>query len=296
MKPERVVVGTSSIKAGEIMRSLYEPFVRNGNPVYVMDERSAELVKYASNAFLATKISFINEMATICERVGADVDNVRVGMGKDSRIGSQFLYAGIGYGGSCFPKDVQAMAHTARAHDYDFGILQAVMSVNKAQGERFIRRVFDYYDNDVTGRTFAIWGLAFKANTDDIREAPALRVIEELLESGAQVVVYDPEAMENVKNLLGNRIRYAKDMYEATSCADALIISTEWNEFRNPNLTQLGSLLYEPVIFDGRNLFDPDKMAEAGYEYFSIGRKHQAPRARFQGSRAARSLEIPTAA
>jgi len=295
MKPERVVVGTSSLKAADIMRSLYEPFVRNGNPIYVMDERSAELVKYAANAFLATKISFMNEIATICERVGANVDNVRTGIGKDSRIGSQFLYAGIGYGGSCFPKDVQAMAYTARENDYDFSILQAVMDVNKAQGQRFIRRMFDYYDNDVTGRTFAIWGLAFKANTDDIREAPALRLIDELLEAGAQVIVYDPEAMANVKRIFGDRIRYAQDIYAALPHTDALIIATEWNEFRNPNLDRVGSLLHEKVIFDGRNLFDPDKMAEAGFEYYSVGRQSQAPRARFREPVDVRSTYYPTA-
>ena len=274
LKPERVVIGTASATAGEIMKGLYEPFVRNGNPILVMDERSAELVKYASNAFLAMKISFINEIANVCEKVGANVDRVRAGMGKDSRIGPQFLYPGLGYGGSCFPKDVQALDFLASENDYSFEILKAVLRVNEHQRDLFVNRIVDFYEGDVSGKRFALWGLAFKPNTDDVREAPAHSIARGLTERHASVIAYDPEAMENSRRVLGDSIEYASDMYASLSGADALIIATEWNEFRNPDLNFIRRTLERPVIFDGRNLFEPDRLAEMGIEYHSIGRQH----------------------
>ncbi len=274
LKPERVVIGTASATAAEIMKGLYEPFVRNGNPILLMDERSAEMVKYASNAFLAVKISFINEIANVCEKVGANVDRVRAGMGKDSRIGSQFLYPGLGYGGSCFPKDVQAMDFLASENDYSFEILKAVLRVNERQRDRFVNRIVEYYDGDVAGKRFALWGLAFKPNTDDVREAPAHSIARSLIARHASVIAYDPEAMENTKQALGDSIEYANDMYAALSGADALIIATEWNEFRNPDLHFIRKTLERPVIFDGRNVFEPERLAEMGIEYHSIGRRY----------------------
>jgi UDPglucose 6-dehydrogenase len=273
MKPERVVVGTKSQKARELMEELYEPFVRQGNPIIFMDEHSAEVTKYAANAFLATKISFMNEIANLCELVGADVDQVRRGIGTDSRIGKRFLFAGVGYGGSCFPKDVQALHKTAQENNYSFDILKAVMDVNYRQRELFYKKIEAKYGKDLGGKTIALWGLAFKPNTDDIREAPALYIIEKLLEAGAKVRAYDPEAIENVKRIFGEEVYFAKDEYDAVASADFLVIVTEWNEFRSPNFDKIKAGLKEPVIFDGRNLYDRGKMRELGFAYDSIGRE-----------------------
>jgi UDPglucose 6-dehydrogenase len=272
MKPDRVVIGSSSEKANKLMRQLYEPFVRQGNPIIFMDERSAEMTKYAANSYLATRISFMNEIANLCEAVGADVDKVRTGMGSDARIGKRFLFPGIGYGGSCFPKDVQALAMTAEENNYDFKILKSVMEVNDLQKERMGIKVKRFYNNDLAGKTFALWGLAFKPNTDDIREAPALEIIDELLESGAKVKCFDPEAMENVKAIYGDKIYFANDQYDTLVDADALIIATEWNVFRTPSFDVLKKLLKKSIIFDGRNLYDLESMKSEGFHYESIGR------------------------
>lgn len=273
MKPDRVVIGASSDRAKKVMGDLYAPFVRQGNPVIFMDEKSAELTKYAANSFLATKISFMNEIAQLCERLGADVDMVRRGIGSDERIGKRFLFPGIGYGGSCFPKDVQALIKSSEEVDYDFQILKSVERVNEIQKTHLIPKIHAYFNNDLKGKHFALWGLAFKPNTDDIREAPALYIIESLLKSGATVSAYDPEAMNNVKGLLYDSIRYSMNPYEALNKADALIIATEWAEFRTPDFDQIESQLKNKVIFDGRNLFDVLKINELGYHYESIGRK-----------------------
>ena len=270
MKPERVVIGTSSKKAEEVMAQLYEPFVRQGNPVIFMDERSAEMTKYAANSFLATKISFMNEIANLCERVGADVDQVRRGIGTDSRIGKRFLFPGLGYGGSCFPKDVQALHFTAAQNQYDFRILDSVMKVNYDQRKLFLNEVLSYYKGDVKGKTIALWGLAFKPNTDDIREAPALFLIEELTKLGASIRAYDPEAMPNVKREMGDKAYFATDQYDALTGADFLIIATEWNTFRSPDFDRVVSLLKTKVIFDGRNLYAMNHMKELGFYYYSV--------------------------
>ncbi|MBX2904014.1 MAG: UDP-glucose/GDP-mannose dehydrogenase family protein [Chitinophagales bacterium] len=272
LKPERVVVGTQSERAKKIMEELYLPFVRQGNPVIFMDERSSELTKYAANAFLATKISFMNEIANLCEKVGADVDMVRKGIGTDSRIGKQFLYAGIGYGGSCFPKDVQALHFTSKEYEYNFGILNAVMEVNALQRQYFFNKIAAHYQGGLQGKTVAVWGLAFKPNTDDIREAPALYLIDELLAAGATVRAYDPEAIAHVERIYGNKVFFASDEYDALNGADFLVIVTEWNAFRSPDFDRIKSLLKEPVIFDGRNVFNLDTMKELGFSYQSIGR------------------------
>lgn len=273
MKPERVVIGTSSARAKKIMETLYAPFVRQGNPLVFMDERSAELTKYAANSFLATKISFMNEIANLCELVGADVDSVRKGIGTDSRIGKRFLFPGIGYGGSCFPKDVQALAKSSSDVKYDFRILEAVMEVNSDQKTRLIPRIKDFYKGDLKGKVFAVWGLSFKPHTDDIREAPALSNIEELLNAGAIVKAHDPESMENVKQLLGDKIEFTNTPYDAAKGADAIFIATEWPEFRTPDFEKLIAGLKHKVIFDGRNLYDLTQMKELGFTYFSIGRE-----------------------
>lgn len=273
MKPDRVVIGTSSKRAKDVMERLYAPFVRQGNPLIFMDEKSAELTKYAANAFLAMKISFMNEMANLAEIVGANVDKVRIGIGTDSRIGKRFLFSGIGYGGSCFPKDVLALAKTAEENKYDFKILKAVMEVNTNQKVALMPKINNYYGNNLKGKHFAMWGLAFKPNTDDIREAPALYMIDSLLAQGATVTAYDPEAMENVESNLGNKIKYADNAYDALHNADALIVVTEWSEFRSPDFKKIQNYMNDKVIFDGRNLFEPEQMRELGFHYESIGRE-----------------------
>jgi len=273
MKPDRVVVGTMDERARKLMGELYGPYVRQGNPVIFMDERSSELTKYAANSFLATKISFMNEVANLCELVGADVDMVRRGIGADDRIGKRFLFSGIGYGGSCFPKDVQALARSAQENKYDFKILNSVMHVNEIQKKVLVEKMRKYYKDGLKGKKFAIWGLAFKPETDDIREAPALYIIDELLKEGATVVTFDPEGMPNVKRLLGDKIGYAVNRYDALEGADALLIVTEWPVFRTPDFDFMKEKLKAPVIFDGRNLYDLERMKDYGFYYNSIGRK-----------------------
>ena len=273
MKPDRVVIGTRSERAQKLMAELYAPYVRQGNPIFFMDERSSELTKYAANSFLATKITFMNEVANLCEIVGADVDAVRKGIGSDDRIGKRFLFPGIGYGGSCFPKDVQALAIAASAHQYDFQILKAVMDVNERQKTILADKVLKYFKNNIKGKHFALWGLAFKPETDDIREAPALYIIDELIKHGATISAFDPEAMKNVKTLLGDKITFATNQYETLENADALLIATEWSVFRNPDFDRMDDVLKNKIIFDGRNLFDLQKMIDLGYYYNSIGRK-----------------------
>jgi UDPglucose 6-dehydrogenase len=277
MKPDRVVIGASTDKAKQIMGQLYGPYVRQGNPIINMDKRSAELTKYAANSFLATKITFMNEIARICELLGADVDMVRKGMGSDDRIGKRFLFPGIGYGGSCFPKDVQALAKSAEEVNYDFRILESVMNVNEEQKVYLVPKIKKYFGGDLQGKHFALWGLAFKPNTDDIREAPALYIIRELLNEGATVSAYDPEAMPNVKQVVGDTINFASSPYEALEKADALIIATEWNEFRTPDFGRVSEMLSNKAIFDGRNLFDLAQMRQLDFYYFSIGRETIIP-------------------
>ncbi|MCL4136483.1 UNVERIFIED_CONTAM: hypothetical protein GTU68_036024 [Idotea baltica] len=272
LKPDRIVVGTNSDKAREIMHNLYEPFVRQGNPIYFMDRRSSELTKYAANSYLATRISFMNEIANICEETGANVDNVRMGMGSDSRIGKRFLFAGVGYGGSCFPKDVLALHKTSKDHNYDFKILDSVINVNQLQRERMVSKIRNYYNDNLKGKKFAIWGLAFKPNTDDIREAPAIHIINELLEAGATISAYDPEAIENTKRIFGDQVEFTADAYSALQDADSLIVLTEWNVFRTPDFDKMAELLKHKVIFDGRNLYKLYSMKEMGYYYNSVGR------------------------
>ncbi len=280
MKPDRVVVGTKSERARALMEQLYKPFVRQGNPVYFMDERSAEITKYAANSYLATRITFMNELANICEKVGADVEVVRKGMGSDTRIGKRFLFPGIGYGGSCFPKDVQALGKTSSQFGYDFKILNSVMEVNDKQKLVLFHKIKEYYKGDLTGKTIAIWGLAFKPNTDDIREAPALYIIEELVKAGAKIQAFDPEAMDNVQNYfkakgeaLSNSITYCDNAYATLENADCLAILTEWSIFRTPDFERMKSTLKEPVLFDGRNLYETQLLEAGGFYYNSIGRK-----------------------
>lgn len=273
MKPERVIVGTSNERSKKIMEELYEPFVRSGNPIYFMDERSAEITKYAANSFLATKISFMNEIATLCELTGADVDKVRIGIGSDSRIGKRFLFPGVGYGGSCFPKDVMALVNTANENQYDFKILKSVIQVNEIQIERFIQKIKDHYNGNIKNRHFAVWGLAFKPNTDDVRESPSHKIIKKLLSHGATVSAFDPEAIETSKPVLGNSVSYAEHSYSALENADALLIITEWSEFHSPDFAKIKATLKAPVIFDGRNIYDVEKMRQDGFIYYSVGRK-----------------------
>ena len=277
MKPDRVVIGTSSEKAADTMTRLYEPFVRQGNPILVVDERSAEMIKYTANSILATRISFMNEIANLCERVGANVDKVRLGISKDHRIGRHFLYAGIGFGGSCFPKDVQALHRTGRQNGYEFQILDSVLQVNDQQRELLVHRLDEHFDGNLAGKKIAVWGLAFKPNTDDVREAPSHIIIDGLLERGAQIEAFDPEAIETTKATFGDRIDYAPDMYAPLDGADALVICTEWHEFRRPNLAKVRDAMNAPLVFDGRNLYEPARMAEMGFDYYSIGRPHVAP-------------------
>ncbi len=273
MKPDRVVIGTKSERAQKIMSELYSPYVRQGNPIIFMDERSSELTKYAANSFLATKISFMNEIANLCELVGADVDAIRRGIGADERIGKRFLFPGIGYGGSCFPKDVQALVQSASEHTYDFKILNSVLEVNALQKKILVEKLLNYYKGDIKGKKFALWGLAFKPETDDIREAPALDIIGNLLEYGATITAFDPQAMSQVKNIFGEQISFSSNQYDALEGADALVIATEWSLFRNPDFDRMESLIKHKVIFDGRNLYDLQKMIDLGYYYNSIGRK-----------------------
>ena len=272
MKPDRVVIGTSSDRAQKVMEQLYKPFVRQGNPIIFMDEKSAELTKYAANSFLATKITFMNEIANFCERVGADVDKVRIGIGSDTRIGKRFLFPGIGYGGSCFPKDVQALVKSGRQENFEFEILNAVMAVNENQKTVLMPKIKNFFRNDLKGKKIALWGLAFKPDTDDIREAPALYMIDALVKEGAEVTAYDPEAMKNVRNLIGDKISYASSEYDTLNGADALVICTEWGVFRNPDFDKIKSLMKDTVIFDGRNLFEVEDMNQLGFYYSSIGR------------------------
>lgn len=272
MKPDRIVIGTTSERAQKLLTELYAPYVRQGNPIIFMDERSAELTKYAANAFLATKISFMNEIAQMCERLGADVDMIRKGIGSDERIGKRFLFPGIGYGGSCFPKDVKALMHSAKEVNYEFKILNAVTDVNERQKQHIVTKIKRYYNGDLTGKHFALWGLAFKPNTDDIREAPALEIINELTEAGATVCAYDPEAVSNVRAIVGAKIGFSETQYDCLENADALIVATEWNEFRTPDFEKMLSVLKDPVIFDGRNVFDVQQMEKKGFHYESIGR------------------------
>jgi UDPglucose 6-dehydrogenase len=273
MKPDRVVLGTSSERAIKVMEKLYKPFVRQGNPIYFMDEKSAELTKYAANSFLATKITFMNEVANFCELVGADIDKVRAGIGSDTRIGKRFLFPGIGYGGSCFPKDVQALVKSGNDLGYSFEILNSVIRINQSQKTILFPKIKNYFKGSLQGKRIAVWGLAFKPDTDDIREAPALYLIDELLESGAEICAYDPEAMDNVKSLIGDKIEYAANEYDVLHNCDALLICTEWAIFRNPDFEKITKNLKEMVVFDGRNLFDIDEMNSKGFYYSSIGRK-----------------------
>lgn len=273
LKPDRVVIGTSSERARKLMDELYQPFVRQGNPIYYMDERSSEMTKYAANSYLAMRISFMNEMANLCERAGANVDMVRIGMGSDARIGKRFLFPGVGYGGSCFPKDVQALAHTADEYGYNFQLVKSVMEVNDRQKIILGDKILSYFGGDIKGKTFAVWGLAFKPETDDIREAPSLYLIDALLAAGAHVRAFDPEAMGNVRAIYGDKVYFAENQYDALLEADALVIVTEWSEFRNPDYTRIKSTLKAPIIFDGRNVYSLEKMNELGFVYQSMGRK-----------------------
>lgn len=273
LKPDRVVIGTSSDRARKTMEHLYKPYVRQGNPIIFMDEKSAELTKYAANSFLATKITFMNEIANFCEKVGADVDMVRIGIGSDTRIGKRFLFPGIGYGGSCFPKDVQALAKSGKEYGYEFSILDSVMRVNEEQKVIIMPKIKAYFNNELKGKKIALWGLAFKPDTDDIREAPALYIIDELLKLGAEITAYDPEAMDNVKEKYGDKINFATDRDSALDGADALVIATEWQVFRNPDFSKMASKMSQKVIFDGRNLYDLKEMKELGFYYNSIGRE-----------------------
>ena len=272
MKPDRVVVGTSSDKAKRLMNELYKPFVRQGNPILFMDEKSAELTKYAANSFLATKITFMNEIANYCELIGADVDSVRKGIGTDSRIGKRFLFPGIGYGGSCFPKDVLALRKAGKDVNYDFKIVDAVLNVNHFQKLSLVDKVKHYFGNDLSNKTFALWGLAFKPETDDIREAPSLYIIDALLDLGADIIAYDPEAINNVKGLIGDKIKFAENSYDALKDVDALLIATEWSAFRNPDFNKMQELMKSPIIFDGRNLYDLETMNSKSFFYQSVGR------------------------
>lgn len=273
MKPDRIVIGTSSEKAKELMKTLYEPFVRSGNPIYFMDEKSAEVTKYAANCFLATKITFMNEIANYCERVGANVDMVRIAMGADNRIGKRFLFPGIGYGGSCFPKDIKALQKSFQETNVESNIIDAVIETNEKQKLVLVEKILKHFKNDIKDKRFALWGLAFKPETDDVREAPAFKIIDKILELGGKITAYDPEAMENTRRIYGNKIEYAKDAISTCKDADALIIATEWNEFRTPDFEAIKKSMKEFVIFDGRNVFDNEKALKYKFVYYSIGRK-----------------------
>ena len=272
MKPDRVVIGVSSPKAEKILKETYNPFVRSGNPIIVMDENSAEMTKYASNSYLAARITFINEIANLCEHIGANVDHVRYGMGTDSRIGTQFLYPGMGFGGSCFPKDVRALSSMAEKSGYDFQMLKSILNVNQLQRTRIIKKITDYFGENLKDLRIAVWGLAFKANTNDIRESPSHYLIKVLKSKGASIIAFDPEAIETTKQEFGTLIEYAKDQYAALERADALVIATEWNEFRRPDFKKMKKLMNNPLIFDGRNLYEPNIISQYGFDYFSVGR------------------------
>jgi UDPglucose 6-dehydrogenase len=272
MKPDRIVVGSKSPRALAIMQDLYAPFIRTGNPLIIMDERSSELTKYAANSFLATKVSFMNEIANLCERVGADIEQVRKGMGTDPRIGPQFLFAGIGYGGSCFPKDVSALLKTSQSNSYKFDILESVTAVNREQKRVIVEKIKRHFKGALKGRTITLWGLSFKPNTDDIRDAPSLTIIDALLKKGATIRVHDPVANSEMKRRIGNVVKYFDNNYDALKGADALVIVTEWNEFRRPDFERMMSLMQHPVIFDGRNIYNPKVMSEKGFIYYGIGR------------------------
>jgi UDPglucose 6-dehydrogenase len=273
LKPDRIIIGSRNKKAISVLTDLYSPFVRTGNPILVMDERSAEMTKYAANAFLATKISFMNELANLCERTGADIDLVRTGIGSDPRIGQQFLFAGVGYGGSCFPKDVKALIKTGHEHEYELKILQAVDEVNERQKKILFKKLMRYFNNQLQNKVVALWGVSFKPNTDDVREAPSLTIISSLLESGAKVRAHDPIALNQIKALYDGKVGFFENYYDTLKQADALVIVTEWNEFRRPDFEKMKSLMKKPVIFDGRNIYDPKLMKEKGFEYFGIGRR-----------------------
>ncbi len=273
MKPERIIIGTRSKFAEEILRDLYEPFVRSGNPIFVFDERTAEVVKYAANSFLATKISFMNDLSAFCEAVGADIEKVRIGIGSDSRIGRRFLFAGLGFGGSCFPKDIRALLHSAEEVNTPLTIVKAAYEVNQKQIHWFFNKILKRLGNNISNLRFALWGLAFKPNTDDVREAPAFKIIDLLLEHNARICVYDPEAIENTRKVYGEKIEYSKNMYECLDGADALIIATEWTIFRNPDFMQMKAAMKQPLVFDGRNLFSLEEMDKYGFEYYCVGRQ-----------------------
>ncbi len=272
MKPDRIVVGADDPRAGKILRDLYAPFVRTGSPVLMMDIRTSELVKYAANAFLAARISFMNEIANVCEEVGADVEMIRKGLASDGRIGPSFLFSGVGFGGSCFPKDIRALVQTAREKNYTMSILEAVGSVNANQAQRFVEKVVKHFSNDLEGKRIAVWGLSFKPRTNDMRDAPSIRIIEALLKEGAMISAYDPEAGDEARKIFGNRIQYATNNYNCLEGADALLVLTEWQVFRNPNFERMKSAMRQPVVFDGRNIFDPAHMRQQGFKYSSIGR------------------------
>jgi len=272
LKPDRVVIGSDSKKATEIMQEVYSPFLRTGNPIIIMDVKSAEMTKYAANSFLAVKISYANEIANICEQVGADAEMVRIGMCSDSRIGTRFLFPGVGYGGSCFPKDIKAMIKTAKDFNCEYKLLKAADETNKEQKQIFIRKILKKFGQDLSGKTFAIWGLAFKPKTNDMREAPAITVIEALISRGAKVVAFDPKATNNAKEIFGNKITYAKNAYEALKNADCMILLTEWNEFRRPDFEKMKSLMKSPIIFDGRNQYDKKRLKHHGFEYYCVGK------------------------
>jgi UDPglucose 6-dehydrogenase len=273
MKPDRIVVGADDVRAGEILRDLYAPFVRTGSPVLMIDVRTAEMVKYAANAFLAARISFMNEIANACEQVGTDVEMIRKGMAADSRIGPAFLFAGVGFGGSCFPKDTRALIQTAKENGYHMRILEAVDTVNAEQPVRFVNKIRKHFDKDLKGKRIALWGLAFKPRTNDMRDAPSIRIIKTLLEEGVSVIAYDPEAMEEARGIFGNQIQYAANNYGCIEGADALLVVTEWQVFRNPNFDRMKAIMRQPVIFDGRNIFDPANIRQLGFTYYCIGRK-----------------------
>lgn len=277
LKPDRVVIGSNSQRATEIMQELYSPFLRTGNPVIIMDVKSAEMTKYAANSFLAVKISYANEIANICEKVGADAEMVRIGMCSDKRIGSQFLFAGLGYGGSCFPKDVKAMIKTAQINGCSSSLLEAADTVNKEQRTLFINKILDRYNGDISGKTFAIWGLAFKPKTNDMREAPSITIINELLKRGAKIKAYDPKAFDLAETIFGDKIEYSKSAYDAIEDTDAMLLLTEWNEFRRPNFDRIKNEMKHPVIFDGRNQYSGKRLTEKGFEYYCIGKNFPAP-------------------